>query len=80
MKTAISISDPLFDTAEKMAKRPGVCRSELFQRAVQEFLREHWEAGVTETLNAVYGEESHGHLDPVLEKLQLASLPQDEWQ
>jgi len=79
MKTAISIPDPLFEAAEQMAKRLGVSRSELFQRAVQEFLREHREAGVTEALNAVYSEEDSGRLDPVLEQLQLASMPQEEW-
>jgi len=80
VKTAISIPDPLFHAADQMAKRLGVSRSELFQRAVQAFLKEHREAGVTEALNAVYGEEGSGRLDPVLEQLQLASLPQDEWQ
>ncbi len=80
MKTAISIPDPLFEAANQMAKRLGVSRSELFQRAIQAFLKEHREAGVTEALNAVYSEEHSGRLDPVLEQLQLASLPQDDWQ
>jgi len=80
MKTAISIPDPLFDAAEQMAKRLGVSRSELFQRAVQEFIRGHRDAGVTEALNAVYDEEKSGGVDPVLAQLQAASLPEDEWQ
>jgi len=80
MKTAISIPDPLFEAADQMAKRLGVSRSEFFQRAAQEFLREHREAGVTEALNAVYSGKNSGRLDPVLKQLQLASLPQDEWQ
>jgi metal-responsive CopG/Arc/MetJ family transcriptional regulator len=79
MKTAISIPDPLFHAADQMARRLGVSRSELFQRAVQAFLSEHRETGVTEALNAVYSEKESGHLDAVLERLQLASLPQDEW-
>jgi len=80
MKTAISIPDPLFQAADEMAKRLGVSRSELFQRAVQAFLKEHRETGITEALNAVYSEEGSGRLDPVLEQLQLVSLPEDEWQ
>jgi metal-responsive CopG/Arc/MetJ family transcriptional regulator len=80
MKTAISLPDSLFEAAERLAKRMGVSRSELFQRAVQMFLREHEDEGVTEALDQVY---SHGseeaHLDPLLEQLQLASLSKDEW-
>ena len=80
MKTAISIPDPLFEAAERLAKRLGVSRSKLFQRALQAFLREHNDEGVTEALNRIYGPASKdGSLDPLLEQLQLASLSKDEW-
>ena len=54
MKTAISLPDPLFQAAESLAKRMGLSRSELFQRALQAFLQDHKDAGVTEELNGVY--------------------------
>ncbi len=80
MKTAISIPDPLFGAAERLAKRLGLSRSELFQRALQAFLQEHNDEGVTEALDKIYGPASEdGSLDPLLEQLQLASLPKDEW-
>ena len=80
MKTAISLPDPLFQAAEFLAKRMGLSRSELFQRALQAFLQDHKDEGVTEELNAVYIQGSEeAHIDPLLEQLQLNSLPKDEW-
>ena len=80
MKTAISIPDPLFRAAERLAKRLELSRSELFQRALQAFLQEHNDEGVTEALDKIYGQASEdGALDPLLEQLQLASLTKDEW-
>jgi hypothetical protein len=38
MKTAVSLPDPLFRRAEKAAKRLGISRSELYARALGEFL------------------------------------------
>jgi metal-responsive CopG/Arc/MetJ family transcriptional regulator len=68
MKTAISIPDPLFAAADQLARRMGLSRSELFQRAVKDFLEVHKEAAVTEALDAV------------LEQLEIASLPREEWE
>ena len=80
MKTAISIPDPLFGAAERLAKRLGLSRSELYQRALHAFLQQHNDDGVTEALDKIYGPASEdGSLDPLLEQLQLASLPKDEW-
>jgi metal-responsive CopG/Arc/MetJ family transcriptional regulator len=80
MKTAISLPDSLFEAAERLARRIGISRSELFQRAVQAFLWEHQAEGVTEALNQVYSPGEEGaHLDPILEHLQLTSLPKEEW-
>lgn len=80
MKTAISLPDPLFQAAESLAKRMGLSRSELFQRALQAFLQEHKDTSVTEELNIVYGQGSEeANIDPLLERWQLDSLPKDEW-
>ena len=80
MKTAISLPDSLFEAAERLARRMEISRSQLFQRAVQAFLREHRDEGVTEALNQVYGRGSEeARLDPVLEQLQLTSIPKEEW-
>jgi len=80
MKTAISIPDSLFNAAEQLAKRLGVSRSELFQRAMRSFLKEHKREGITEALNAVYANQDERlGLDPVLEYLQGASIAREEW-
>jgi len=78
MKTAISIPDAIFDAAEDVAGRLGVSRSQLYARAVEEFLQTHRGDEVTEALNRVYPEHS-SKLDPVLEKIQYGSLPYEEW-
>lgn len=78
MKTAISLSNELFDSAERFAERTGMSRSELYATAIQQYLREHRGEGVTELLDEVYGSEG-GRLDPGLSRLQTLSLPKDEW-
>ena len=80
MKTAISIPDSLFDAAEKLAKRLGVSRSELFQRAMRSFLQDNNQGGITESLNLLYEkQDDRVGLDPVLEHLQGASIAREEW-
>lgn len=80
MKTAISLPDPLFHAAEFLAKRMGLSRSELFQRALKAYLQDNRDAGVTEKLDAIYLRTSEqAPIDPLLEQLQLDSLPRDEW-
>jgi Ribbon-helix-helix domain len=54
MKTAISIPDDLFRKAEKAAKRLGIPRSQLFAKALEDFLQVHDRATVTGRLNRVY--------------------------
>lgn len=80
MKTAISIPDSLFEAAEKLAEKLGISRSELFQRAVAKFLAGQSDESITDALNEVYGDEREAaSVDPVLQKLQLDSLPEDDW-
>jgi len=80
MKTAISIPDPLFNAVERLARRLGVSRSEVFQRAVKEFLANHKDKGVTEALNEVYGcDRVEARLDSLLEHMQVASIREEEW-
>ncbi len=78
MKTAISIPDDLFATADQLAARFGVSRSELYVMALREYVAEHHYDRVTERLNAIYDEEPSG-LDPALMELQARSLAPEEW-
>jgi metal-responsive CopG/Arc/MetJ family transcriptional regulator len=80
MKTAISVPDELFEAADRLAARLGRSRSEIYASAVAEYLERHKFQGVTERLDAVYGVQPEAsRLDPVLESLQLRSLPRDDW-
>ena len=78
MKTAVSLPDPVFQAADELAGRLGLSRSALYAEAVSEFLKQHRQDGVTESLNAIYSVEA-AHLDPVLQELQSASLTEEEW-
>lgn len=79
MKTAISLPDELFEAAERVARRLGVSRSELYQKALSKFIESQNSAAVTAELNAVYTTQDKGHLDPVLDNLQRASLVKEDW-
>jgi hypothetical protein len=80
VKTAISLPDKVFEEAERLAKRRGISRSELYARAVAEFIKEERFLGVRERLDSVYGAEPSGsHLDPVLGEMQARSLPKEGW-
>jgi DNA-binding phage protein len=80
MKTAISIPNQVFEAAEQLARRLGMSRSELYTTAVTDFVERYKVEGVTERLNEVYGSNPElSALDPVLQALQLRSMPKDEW-
>jgi antitoxin MazE6 len=78
MKTAISIPDDLFRSAEELAEEMGVSRSELYSEAMRRFLSERRAKAVTSRLNEVYDRLS-STLDPVLGELQLRSIARLEW-
>ena len=78
MKVAISLPDDLFDSADALADRLGLSRSELYARAVAEYLAKHRDQDVTARLNAVYAEEESG-IDPRLRKAQARSARSSEW-
>ncbi len=78
MKTAISIPDSLFTEAEKLAKRLGMNRSQLYSRAVKNFVENNRSRNITKLLNDVYKKEE-SKVDKVLYKMQIESMDNDEW-
>jgi metal-responsive CopG/Arc/MetJ family transcriptional regulator len=78
MKTAISLPDELFASAEALAERLGVSRSSLYATAVAEFLAKHQARKVTDRLNTLYSEESSS-LDPRLARAQHRTAAPSEW-
>jgi predicted DNA-binding protein len=80
MKTAISLPDPLFEAADRLARRLGKSRSQLYAEALRAYLDKHSDQDITARLNEIYGAEPElSKLDPVLEALQWRSLPKEEW-
>jgi len=73
MKTAISIPDPIFQSAEIMAQQLAISRSELFTKAISEYIETHKYQNVTESLNKIYADESSS-LDKELTEMQLHSI------
>ena len=53
MKTAISIPDEVFRTAERHARRARKSRSQLYAEALSEYLARHAPDEVTEAMNQV---------------------------
>jgi metal-responsive CopG/Arc/MetJ family transcriptional regulator len=53
MKTAISLPDTLYEEAEKTAKSMGIPRSQLFAKALEEFINHHKRENITEKYNEI---------------------------
>ncbi|MGD1104458.1 MAG: hypothetical protein ABSA59_20620 [Terriglobia bacterium] len=78
MKTAISIPDPLFKEAERLTKRLRIPRSQLYARALEDYIQRQRSKGIKEALDEVYSTES-SELDPVIAQLQAMALGREEW-
>ena len=78
MKTAISIPDPIFEAAESLASSLGVSRSELFTRAVAEFIEIEKYKNVTSQLNKVYSNNPSA-LSKDLAVMQHESIGHEDW-
>ncbi|SFI36200.1 hypothetical protein SAMN05421753_108101 [Planctomicrobium piriforme] len=79
MKTAISIPDPVFLEAEDAARRLKMSRSELYTKAVKEFLENHGSGdAITSKLNEVYA-DNDSKLDPVISEIQRRSIGPEKW-
>jgi hypothetical protein len=78
VKTAVSVPDDLFRLAEATARRLRVSRSELYSKALAEFLKQQDARAITERLNDVYSRYP-AKIDPRLHRAQLESLEKDDW-
>jgi predicted transcriptional regulator len=56
MKTAVSIPDELFTQVDRLAKRSGRARSEVYASALREYVARHGPDEVTAGLDAVLAE------------------------
>lgn len=80
MKLRVSIPDHLCRAAERLAQRLGISRNRLIQRAVAEYVEAYRDDDVTRVLDEVHGSNGErAEVDRVLERLQSASLPTEDW-
>lgn len=78
MKVAVSIPNPVFTEAESLAKRLNASRSELYSRALKEFVGRHAPDQVTEQMDRVIasvGEDS----DAFTQRAARRVLKRIEW-
>lgn len=78
MKTAISIPDKVFNSAEKLANRLGKTRSQLYSQAISSYIARHQTDDITKKLDEVYTSQN-SKLDPELSTMQSLAIPKEQW-
>ena len=78
MKTTISLPDPLHARAEKLSKRLGISRSELYARALDAYLRQLEERAATETYDRVYADVPQDRRELLVRDAALAAWDKEE--
>lgn len=56
MKTAVSVPDEVFAKVERLARRTGKSRSQVFSEALREYVTRHAPDEVTEAMDRVCGQ------------------------
>jgi len=78
MKTSVSIPDPVYRSAETLARRLKISRSQLYSIALAEYVAMHRKDQITKRLDAVYSNLDQG-IDTECLALQIESLPDENW-
>ena len=78
MKVAISVPDPIFNAAERLARQRRIARSQLFTEALAEYLSRHGAEAVTAKLDEIYATGDSGVEESLL-RAQLASMDHEAW-
>lgn len=78
MKTAVSIPDEVFEEAERLAVELKTSRSQLYSRALQEFVARHAPDRLTEAMNRVI-DEVGSEVDEFTQRASRRVLEQVEW-
>ena len=78
MKTAISVPDEIFDSAERLAKRMKKSRSQVYSEAMAEYVARHEPDTVTDQINAVC-DEVDTRPDPFVTEAARRILAVTDW-
>ena len=64
MKVFVSVPDPIFHSAEHLARTLNISRSKLYAQALDEYVTKHSSDAVTAKLDEVYGTAESGLDEP----------------
>ena len=78
MKTAVSVPDEVFEQAEHLAKYLEISRSQLYQRALVEFVARHAPDSVTAALDRVCSEVDPSS-EPFVARAARSALARSSW-
>ena len=78
METEISIPNPIFEAATKLAQKLDMSLSELYTAALAAYVATYESEDVTAQLNEVY-ETEESVLEPEIVSLQVASIGGENW-
>ena len=78
MKTAVSIPDEVFAKVERLARRAGRSRSEVFSAALAEYVARHAPDEVTEAMDRVMADVGN-QIDPFVSAAGRQVLEHTEW-
>ena len=78
MKTAVSIPDDIFERAESLAHRGKRSRSDVYARALSEYVARHAPDSVTEAMNRVLDDVKEP-ADGLASRAARRTLERSEW-
>ena len=78
MKTAISVPDDVFEGAERLARREGRSRSEVYSAAVREYVARHTPDEIVDALDRLVAELGD-EVDPIVSAASRRRLESTEW-
>ena len=78
MKTAVSVPDDVFQSAERLARREGRSRSEVYSAALRDYVARHEPDQVSETLDRVLARVGRAP-DPFVDAAARRVVAGSEW-
>ena len=78
MKTEISVPNPIFEAAERLAAALGMSLSEFYVAALKAYLAAYQNGDVTKRLDEVYAKEP-STMEPEMVAIQIAAIEEEKW-
>jgi hypothetical protein len=78
MKTEISVPNPIYEAAERLAAALGMSLSEFYVAALAAYVATYQNGDVTKRLDEVYAKEQ-STVEPEMVAIQIASIGDQEW-